>query len=95
MTILSRLMARLYKLPPAETYDIAVDKNLEAPMPDGVILRADRNQASPSITTGAAIATCCAASLKRFSVCAVWSPIICTAAPATHRIAGRIKMVWS
>ncbi|MCL5998974.1 MAG: CocE/NonD family hydrolase [Chloroflexi bacterium] len=34
-------MARLYKLPPAETYDIAVDKNLAVPMPDGVVLRAD------------------------------------------------------
>jgi putative CocE/NonD family hydrolase len=31
----------MYKLPPAETYDIAVDKNLEVPMPDGVVLHAD------------------------------------------------------
>jgi uncharacterized protein len=42
MSIMSRLMARLYKLPPAATYDIAVDKRLEVPMPDGVILHADR-----------------------------------------------------
>ncbi len=42
MSIISRIMARMYKLPPAETHDIAVDKNLEVPMPDGVVLRADR-----------------------------------------------------
>jgi putative CocE/NonD family hydrolase len=35
-------MARMYRLPPAETYDIAVDKNLEVPMHDGIILRANR-----------------------------------------------------
>jgi hypothetical protein len=33
MSIMSRLMARLYKLPPAETHDIAVEKGLEAPIP--------------------------------------------------------------
>jgi len=32
----------MYKLPPAETYDIAVHKALAAPMKDGVVLRADR-----------------------------------------------------
>lgn len=32
----------MYKLPPAETYDIGVDKNLGVPMYDGVMLRADR-----------------------------------------------------
>ncbi|KYK33231.1 MAG: CocE/NonD family hydrolase [Theionarchaea archaeon] len=42
MSITSRIMARMYKLPPAETYDIAVDRNLEVPMADGVVLRADR-----------------------------------------------------
>jgi putative CocE/NonD family hydrolase len=41
MSIMSRLAARLYKLPPTETYDIAVDKNLEVPMPDGTVLLAD------------------------------------------------------
>lgn len=41
MSLLSRLIARMYHLPPAETYDIAVDKNLPVPMLDGVILRAD------------------------------------------------------
>jgi hypothetical protein len=42
MSLMSRLMAKMYKLPPAETYDIAVDKKLEIPMTDGVVLRADR-----------------------------------------------------
>ena len=42
MTILSRFIARVYHLPPAETYEIVIDKGLEASMPDGVILRADR-----------------------------------------------------
>ena len=42
MSITSRIMARMYKLPPAETYDIAVDKKLEVPMPDHIILHADR-----------------------------------------------------
>ena len=42
MTIMSRLFARMYNLPPAETHDIAIEKKLEAPMPDGVVLRADR-----------------------------------------------------
>jgi hypothetical protein len=42
MSIMSRLIARMLHLPPAETYDIAVDKNLRVPMPDGVELGADR-----------------------------------------------------
>jgi len=42
MTLLSRFLARLYKLPPAETYAIAIDKGLAVPMADGVTLRADR-----------------------------------------------------
>ena len=41
MSIISRILARIYKLPPAETYDIVVDKNLEVPMPDGAVLLAD------------------------------------------------------
>lgn len=41
MSILSRLIAWMYHLPSAETYAIAVDRNLDAPMPDGVVLRAD------------------------------------------------------
>jgi len=43
MSFMTRMMARMYKLPPAETYDIAVDRDLEVPMLDGVILRADRH----------------------------------------------------
>lgn len=42
MTILSRFIGRLYKLPPAETHDISIEKGLEISMLDGVILRADR-----------------------------------------------------
>jgi len=41
MSLISRILARVAKLPPAETYDIAVEKNLHVPMPDGVVLLAD------------------------------------------------------
>lgn len=41
MSISSRLIARIAKLPPAETFDIAVEKNLQTAMPDGVVLLAD------------------------------------------------------
>ena len=41
MSIKYRLLARAYKLPPAETYDVGVERNLRIPMPDGVILLAD------------------------------------------------------
>ncbi|MBO0790012.1 MAG: CocE/NonD family hydrolase [Ktedonobacteraceae bacterium] len=41
MTLMSRLVARLLKLPPAETYEVDVQKNMPIPMPDGVILLAD------------------------------------------------------
>jgi uncharacterized protein len=41
MSTMSRLMARLFKLPPAETHNIGVEKNLKVPMRDGVILLAD------------------------------------------------------
>lgn len=42
MSIASRLFARILKLPPAETFDIDVDKDIEIPMPDGVTLLANR-----------------------------------------------------
>ena len=42
MRITSRLLARLYTLPPAHTYDIAIDTNLEVLMPDDVMVRAGR-----------------------------------------------------
>ena len=42
MTALSRLVGRLAKLPPAETHDVIVERDLKVPMPDGVVLLADR-----------------------------------------------------
>jgi putative CocE/NonD family hydrolase len=41
MTILSRLINRLLKLPPAETYAVVVTRNLRVPMRDGTVLLAD------------------------------------------------------
>ena len=41
MGIMSRLIAMMIKLPPAETHDIAVEKDLKIPMPDGAILLAN------------------------------------------------------
>ena len=42
MTLTSRLFARIAGLPPARTYDVTVEHDLGAPMPDGVTLLADR-----------------------------------------------------
>ena len=42
MSILTRIVARLAKLPPAQTYDILTERDLKVPMPDGVVLLADR-----------------------------------------------------
>jgi putative CocE/NonD family hydrolase len=41
MTLLSRMMRRMAHLPPAETDDVVVERNLMIPMPDGVVLLAD------------------------------------------------------
>lgn len=41
MTIISRLAALLLKLPPAETHDVIVERDLKVPMPDGVALLGD------------------------------------------------------
>lgn len=41
MSITSRVVARIFKLPPAETHRIMVERNLKVPMPDGVVLLAD------------------------------------------------------
>jgi putative CocE/NonD family hydrolase len=41
MTIASRVLARLLELPPADTYDVVVQRDLEVPMADGVKLLAD------------------------------------------------------
>ncbi len=42
MTVMSRLAGRFAKLPPTETYDVLVERDLKVPMPDGVVLLADR-----------------------------------------------------
>ncbi|MGF1473259.1 MAG: CocE/NonD family hydrolase [Rubrobacteraceae bacterium] len=39
--VFSRLLERFLKLPPARTRDLAVTKNIEVPMRDGVVLKAD------------------------------------------------------
>ncbi len=41
MTLMTRLAAWLSKLPPAETYDIDVERDIPIPMPDGVVLLTD------------------------------------------------------
>jgi putative CocE/NonD family hydrolase len=41
MSISSRLIGWLFKLPPAETHDIAIERDVKVPMPDGVVLLAD------------------------------------------------------
>ena len=41
MSLLTRLFGKIYKFPPAETYHIICNKNLEVPMEDGVVLLAD------------------------------------------------------
>ncbi len=42
MTLFSRLMGRIAKLPPAETFDVITEHDLNVPMPDGAILLANR-----------------------------------------------------
>jgi putative CocE/NonD family hydrolase len=42
LTVLSRLFGKLSGLPRAETYDVLVERDLQVPMPDGVVLLADR-----------------------------------------------------
>lgn len=41
MTLISRLVGRLAKLPPAKTHNVIVERDLQVPMPDGVVLLAD------------------------------------------------------
>jgi uncharacterized protein len=41
MTLSSRLLGWLFDLPPAETRDVVVERDLQVPMPDGVVLLAD------------------------------------------------------
>jgi putative CocE/NonD family hydrolase len=46
MSIGSFIMGLIFKLPPVEIRDVAVDKDISIPMPDGVILKADRYYSS-------------------------------------------------
>jgi uncharacterized protein len=41
MSLMCQLMGWIAKLPPVETHEVVVEKDLEVPMPDGVILLAD------------------------------------------------------
>jgi uncharacterized protein len=42
MTVLSRFLGKSMKLPPAQSHAVKVERNLAIPMPDGVVLLADR-----------------------------------------------------
>jgi putative CocE/NonD family hydrolase len=42
VSVSSRVIGRLFDLPPAETYGIAIERDVKVPMPDGVVLLADR-----------------------------------------------------
>lgn len=42
MSVYSRIMAKFFKFPPAETHDIKIEKDLKIPMPDGAVLLANR-----------------------------------------------------
>ncbi|HKY23321.1 MAG TPA: CocE/NonD family hydrolase, partial [Vicinamibacterales bacterium] len=42
MTLASRVLARVYRLSPALTHDIEVERGIPVTMPDGVVLLADR-----------------------------------------------------
>jgi uncharacterized protein len=46
LPILSRVLTRLFKLPPAETYNVVVERNLRVPMQDGTVLLADHYSAA-------------------------------------------------
>jgi putative CocE/NonD family hydrolase len=54
MSIVSRVMNRLFRLPPAKTYDVMVERDLKVPMSDGTVLLADhyhprRSSLAPTI----------------------------------------------
>jgi predicted acyl esterase len=41
MSFTSRVISRLMHLPPAQTHDIVITRDIQIPMPDGVALLAD------------------------------------------------------
>lgn len=41
MSFTSRIISRLMHLPPAESHDIVITRDVPVPMPDGVVLLAD------------------------------------------------------
>ncbi|MGA2677333.1 MAG: hypothetical protein ABSE83_10625 [Methanobacterium sp.] len=41
MTLIFRLITAIEKLPPAETHDIEVERDIQIPMHDGMYLMAD------------------------------------------------------
>jgi uncharacterized protein len=43
LTVLSRLVGRLAKLPPAKTHAVIVERDLKIAMPDGVLLLANHH----------------------------------------------------
>ena len=42
MSMLSRIISRFAKLPPVETRDVLIERDLKVPMPDGIVLLANR-----------------------------------------------------
>lgn len=59
MTIVTRVIGTLAKLPPAETYDVIVERDLKVPMPDGVVLLADRYAPSGREGPPTILVRCC------------------------------------
>ena len=43
MTLISRVLSWIARLPPADTYDVAVQRDIPISMPDGVVLLADHH----------------------------------------------------
>ena len=59
MSILSRLIARYGKLPPAQTRDVLIERDLPVPMPDGVVLLANRYAPRGSEKPPLLLVRCC------------------------------------
>lgn len=59
MSILSRLIARYGKLPPVQTRDVLIERNLLVPMPDGVVLLANRYAPRGSEKPPLLLVRCC------------------------------------